>query len=146
MWSKRLLPLPAGTNESGVQTVQVTGASGFNKTHFVVVGKCFGVGGPQSLVAMSVSKMQDGGGGMQSSSAALPEDARGVTAVYTPSVWTFVVATDSGKFFHSNDMTGTWNSALVPWLVQKETQWLAMGGRSSLDEASTAHRHGLQNL
>ncbi len=127
VWSKRLLSLPAGTNESGVQAVQMTGASAFNKTHFVVVGKNFGVGGghlvgvPQSLVAMSVSKIQDGGGGMQSSRAALPEDARGVTAVYTPSIWTSVVATDSGKFFHSNDMTNTWNSTLVPWLVQKDT-------------------------
>ncbi len=103
----------------------MTGTSGFNKTHFVVVGKFFGVGGsPQSLVAMSVS-MQDGGGGMQSSGATLPEDARGVTAVYTPSIWTSVV---------------------VPWLVQKDTQWLAMGGRSSLDEASAAHRHVMQNL
>ena len=124
----------------------MTGAIGFNKTHFVVVGKFFGVGGSsQSLVAMSVS-MQDGGGGMESSGVALSEDARGVTVVYTPSIWTSVVATDSGKFFHSNDMTGTWNSALVPWLVQKDTQWLVMGGRSSLDEASAAHRHVMQNL
>jgi hypothetical protein len=118
----------------------------FKKTHIVVVGKFFGVGGSsQSLVVMSVS-MQDGGGGMESSGVALPEDARGVSAVYTPSIWTSVVATDSGKFFHSNDMTGTWNSALVSWLVQKDTQWLVMGGRSSLDEASAAHRHAMQNL
>lgn len=135
VWSQRVLPQHSATSSA---SVDVRGASGYNATHFVVVG------GPMGYAAISTSAMPEGGGGLESSpifgESSGNADLR-LTACYTPSVYTTVVATDTGKIYVSNDMTHTWQAAVLPDVLSLDARWLAMSGRSAYDEASCARAH-----
>ena len=62
-----------------------------------------------------------------------------LAAVYMPSEFTAVVASESGEILVSNDATHTWKLAMLPAQVDAATQrWAAMSGRNAHDEVNAA--------
>ena len=142
VWTKRVAPGVSGS-------VDMHAASGYNASFFTVAG------GPSGYLAVSHSLPGDItlehspiSGAVAGNNAMLR-----LTSVYTPSIYTTVAASDSGKIFVSQDMTNSWRDVTAadawPADVPTTVHWRAMSGRNAHDEVSAAHRpspFGLQLL
>jgi len=130
-WTKR------ATNPNTQAPLDIHGANSFNSSHFVVVG---GGGTPAGYVGVSASPQQAELESSPISTDLIQAAGAGnlrLTSVYTPSIYTAVVAAASGEVYYTNDMTNTWKAATLPSGLESPS-WLALSGRNAQDEASDA--------